>query len=206
MGGPVLPWSFGHICSSWRHVALADHRLWNRIQFQVDDIHPCHTQMLETVLLRSGSAPLDIEMIARYSFTSVFDFVLPHTGRISRLNLYAHPGDFSSILSEFSGRGRTLSSLSEAMLVGTSLELLDGDIHIFGDRPLLRNLTIRLCGYQPELLDAICWLHIPFSQLTEHSLELQSPPLHAMNLKGGGQCCTVLNQIWRLQSRRRSSV
>ena len=171
----ALPWSFGHICSSWRQVALTDHRLWNRIRIQVEDLDPLHIQILETVLLRSGSAHLDIEMMANFSFIPVLDIVLPQAGRIYRLNLHTHLGGLCSFLSEFSTPGRTLSSLTEAILSGSHLEIPEGGIHIFGDRPLLRKLDIRLEG-QSELLEALCGLHIPFSQLTELTLGVNSSP------------------------------
>ena len=168
----TLPWSFGHICSSWRQVALTDHRLWNRIRVQVDEFKPFHRQILETVLLRSGSAPLDIEVAAICSFISMVDIFLPQAGRISRLGLRTGTGDFSS-LAKFSMPGWTLASLTKASLIGSYLEIPDGGIHIFGDCPLLCKLELRLRSeHQPLSLNAILGLHIPFSQLTELSLDL----------------------------------
>ena len=174
--GGRLPWSFGHICSFWRQVALTDYRLWNRIQIHVEYSKPLHRQLLETVLLRSGSAPLDIEMKADHSFISVSDVVLPQAGRISRLKLRAYPGNFSPFLCNFSMPGQTLSFLTEATLFGYHLEIPDGGLRIFGDCPLLRKLEIYLCRRQSGLLKALHSLHVPFSQLTELTLHIRSSP------------------------------
>ena len=175
------PWTFGHICSSWRQIALTDYRLWNRIVIRVHFIKPFHRQLLETVLLRSGSAPLDVEMRADCSFMSVSDIVLPQAGRISRLNLHARdPEGLCSFLCNFSLPGHTLSSLTYAGLFFSGrLEIPDGGIRIFGDRPLLRKLTIELHEDQSELLKALRGLHVPFSQLTEVTFNVHSSP-HSM--------------------------
>jgi len=176
--GPVLPWSFGHVCSSWRQVAFTDRRPWNRIQLRVPIFEPFYRQILETVLLRSRSAPLDIEILGNYSSIPMLDVVLPQAGRISRLILRAYPGDFRSFFSEFSRRGRMLSSLTEAVLVGSHLGIPDSasGIHIFRDCPLLRKLDIHLLDGQWELLKALRRLDSPFSQLTELSLDIHSTP------------------------------
>ena len=173
----VLPLSFGHICSSWRQVALTDHRLWNRIQICVKHVKPFTRQLLETILLRSGSAPIEILMIVQdCSFMSVSDTVLPHAGRISRLHLFADPRGFCSFFCSFSVLGHTrhtLSSLTEVILTGDHLEIPDVAIRIFGDHPLLRKLTI---DYQPELWKTLRGLHAPFSQLTDLTLNVHSSP------------------------------
>ena len=92
--------------------------------------------------------------------------------------------------------GRTLSSLTEAILPGDHLEIPDGGIDIFGDRPLLCKFKISLRNHQSELLKALCNLYIPFSQLTELSLGVLSSPYIILHLKGHSQSCTVLNHIW----------
>jgi hypothetical protein len=176
---PVLPWSFGHICSAWRQVALTDYRLWNRIRIQSETFEPSHTQILKTVLARSGSAALELGMTAGEALTLVSNIILPLAGRISRLNLdagYCYPGDFSPFLDRLSVPGYALSSLTEASLYGDRLKISDGGVRIFGDCPLLRKLEICLCDRQYKLMEAIRGLRIPFSQLTELTLDIHSSP------------------------------
>jgi len=135
--------------------------------------------MLATVLLRSGSVPLDIKMTANHSFIHLSDIVLPQAGRIFRLILQVYPGGLYPFLSELSVLRRRLSSLTEAALFANDLEIPSDDasgIHIFGNSPLLRKLEINLCHSQSELLKALCDLHIPFSQLTELILDVHSSP------------------------------
>ena len=109
----------------------------------------------------------------------MLDVILPQVGRIYRLILQACPRSFSSLLSEFSTPGRSLSSLTEASFSVDRLEIPDGGIYILGDRPLLCKLHICLGGRRPDLLNAIRSLGISFPQLTELSLNTCSSP-HAM--------------------------
>ena len=169
-----MPWVFGHICSSWRQVALAEHRLWNRIR--IVDVEPSYREMLEAVLFRSASAPLDIYMSVVDSLMPVPDIILPQASRISQLHLGTF-GDLASFISEFSTPGRMLDSLTKATLFSPHLDIPDGGIHIFGDCPLLRKLDVRLNERRPELLlKTLRGLHVPFSQLTELVLRENSSP------------------------------
>ncbi|KAF8207902.1 hypothetical protein K438DRAFT_1814572 [Mycena galopus ATCC 62051] len=64
------PWQLGHICQSWRAAALANPLLWSTIALYAPPIQwrgqACPPMMVETQLLRSGTAPLQVIFDSRH--------------------------------------------------------------------------------------------------------------------------------------------
>ncbi|KAJ7358120.1 hypothetical protein DFH08DRAFT_439309 [Mycena albidolilacea] len=68
-----VPWRLGHICRVWRAAALGYPSLWSSITLDISlhsngQIgHACPPLMVETQLLRSGTAPLHVSFHTRYT-------------------------------------------------------------------------------------------------------------------------------------------
>ncbi|KAJ7090177.1 hypothetical protein C8R44DRAFT_438972 [Mycena epipterygia] len=102
-GGNMPPWRLGHICRSWRQSALSYPLFWRSID--ISSAHSSPIAMIETQLLRSGNARLDLRW--RGGGDPVTDglanLLRPHLGRCSTIHLHnlvssdaldwLHPGD-----------------------------------------------------------------------------------------------------------------
>jgi hypothetical protein len=54
------PWCLGQVCSAWRQVILSEPRFWHRIKF--NSVGSFHKDMLTTVIHRSGTQRLDLDI------------------------------------------------------------------------------------------------------------------------------------------------
>ncbi|KAJ7849228.1 hypothetical protein B0H14DRAFT_2765795 [Mycena olivaceomarginata] len=88
-----VPWRLGHICRVWRAAALGYPSLWSSITLDISldsegQIgHDCPPLMVETQLLRSGTAPLHVAFYTRFStivelcHSRSFDLILDQSFR-----------------------------------------------------------------------------------------------------------------------------
>jgi hypothetical protein len=156
------PWYFGHICRSWRRSALAYPPLWNSITIP-SSITGSFLPILETQLLRSANAPLDIYWPDIQSDVDprLLDLVLPHSPRWRTLCIYVdHPSSTRVLqwLHPINGRLDRLEKLE--VINGGSTVIPD----IFSIAPSLRKVIVTDC----ELGTFSASIAIPWGQITHY--------------------------------------
>lgn len=100
------PWWLGHICRSWRAIALGDSSLWRFFDvfhtwnYPHQDAYP--QIMIETQLLRSATAPLAIDLKWHSGDTlgpsPMLDFLFLHSNRWESLHVSCHSAVTSTTL------------------------------------------------------------------------------------------------------------
>ncbi|KAJ7020101.1 hypothetical protein C8F04DRAFT_1197061 [Mycena alexandri] len=124
---PILkvrtPWYLGHICRSWRDIALSLGLLWSVFDIDVSDIHPnepCDSIHLRRAitcrLQRSAHAPISIRVRHRTSdglnhTTELLNMFAKHVHRFKRLDLESLPVDALNVLWQPSTKFDPLRSL-----------------------------------------------------------------------------------------------
>ncbi|KAJ7620174.1 hypothetical protein FB45DRAFT_1062541 [Roridomyces roridus] len=94
---PCPPWILGHICRSWREVALCSPLLWNfveiarprsKVPLRIQHTYPM--SMIQSQLLRASSAPLDVSIDFWHGDTAelaLLDQLMSHSHRWRTLNV-----------------------------------------------------------------------------------------------------------------------
>ncbi|KAF8059236.1 hypothetical protein FPV67DRAFT_1518873 [Lyophyllum atratum] len=203
------PWVLRQICSSWRHVALNEPRLWNDVRITIPAAHPRLPLMVNFLhSIISPTGPLSIFLKRNIDTTPervVDDLIIPHIPRIKNLNLHITFGAFGRLLEirhqDFSeletlhlsiysrtdmfGRGSRMdwSTMSEKCRRAT----------VFQSAHLLRHLTIF-----PDRNDRSTnnMLHIPFpwaGLTTLHIINIR--PLTPSDLRHLLPKCTSLIEL-----------
>ncbi|KAJ7176130.1 hypothetical protein C8R43DRAFT_554763 [Mycena crocata] len=100
------PLVLGHICQTWRDIAVSTPTLWTQIALMptprtVDR----QLALLEILLTRSRDCPLSLSIIyageIQYSMPKFVEAILPHTGRCEEMLLFLSSYDLLSIRGEF---------------------------------------------------------------------------------------------------------
>ncbi|EJD55136.1 hypothetical protein AURDEDRAFT_147753 [Auricularia subglabra TFB-10046 SS5] len=156
----------GHVCQQWRQVALAEQRLWTRIELRGDS---CKPEVLSALLERTGVAAVSLDLCAE-------------TNREPPCN----PAELGTIVSDHLPRLEHLALTGDSKWIGTlqaslvlpapvlrSLELCDMDAHtvaiilpdIFARKSLVLERLV-LVNVVP-----IIWNNFLFAHLRELTLE-----------------------------------
>jgi hypothetical protein len=174
-----LPWILGHICSSWRKVALTEPRLWTRIRIE-EPVFRSRT-MLDAVLQRSGNKPLNLVLSTFNSLYVVADVILPHASRIIQMSLNGSKEDITVLFYCFRPSVRSLLELTIGISPrsdGYEAEAPIGVNYFFDGCPLLRHFTLEasLDLLSPEDIDFVA------SRLTTIDIRSVPSPADALNI------------------------
>ncbi|KAJ7508330.1 hypothetical protein B0H11DRAFT_1847791 [Mycena galericulata] len=166
-------WWLGHICRSWREIALADSRLWRSFTIFQSPEYPHEVaypqSMIQTQLLWSANSPLAIEFdwdqAETFGNSPVLDTLLACSNRWGSIRVRCHCDTSRTILDVLSGLKGQFSQLQTLEFI------IDGDPEypsqqwdIFSIAPRLSNvlLTNSVVGqYSPNFL-------IPWQQITRY--------------------------------------
>jgi hypothetical protein len=180
-----LPWKFGHVCSSWRHIVLTEPRLWNSVTLHKKP-NENSLPVVEEVFRRSGQLPLVIRTSsssARDEFIS--NTVKQYAPRIRHLLL--EPFIDSSVDAITSSPAGLFNSLETLYISWTSssgsLFLPARGIRTFEGIPTLRRVKVTLeheSPYDPSFHMSLTDLHIPWNQLTHLDISDTRSPLSVM--------------------------
>ncbi|KAJ6595040.1 hypothetical protein DFH09DRAFT_974224 [Mycena vulgaris] len=164
------PWRLGHVCASWRDVAIAYPPLWKFLQVEhssdvlASEMYPISA--LQTTLLRAANLPLDVTFEWWYNKCILnprwLDVFLEHCNRwaVVRIHDYSYRGSFLDILRRVRGRLPELQKL-EILHPGFGDDPEELADH-FLVAPSLREVILA----NPKLTDRSVGLPIPWNQIT----------------------------------------
>ncbi|KAJ7509486.1 hypothetical protein B0H11DRAFT_1250639 [Mycena galericulata] len=170
-------WWLGHICSSWREIAVGESRLWRTFNILHSWGHPLQftypQSMLQTQLLRSASAPLAIilnwssnEIVEMSADRLVLGTLLASSNRWESIRVHCYSATSRTILLDaLRGLKGQLSQLKTLEFINegdTSPPLDQSDI--FSIAPRLTDILLtdsRTAQYSPNFL-------VPWRQITRY--------------------------------------
>ncbi|KAJ7167950.1 hypothetical protein C8R46DRAFT_258854 [Mycena filopes] len=154
--GVKPPWRLGHICRSWRRSALQYSLLWNQIEIPTESTESFNPSMLETQLLRSARASLDVLWLAEVEAPPL-DLVLAHSPRWHSLCLHVDEEDDEMLnrLHRVNGRLDRLEILELVKAHGTVIP------DVFQDAQALRQVILTDWEFHyPSPVAQIPWAQI----------------------------------------------
>ena len=170
-----FPWVLGHICSRWRHIALAEPRIWGTIGF--NGVEYGNLPMLNEAFRRGGQSPLWLSAnqgeYERYITVGFLrNIVCPQSKRITELSLLALRQEFE----EFLALPRDSFPVLEAVEVGAlgfpRLHNSEASVTVFQGAARLRRINIRaplrLISVSFPMNLCLCWpqlTHIKFPDM-----------------------------------------
>ncbi|KAJ7757453.1 hypothetical protein B0H16DRAFT_1536695 [Mycena metata] len=153
------PWHVGHICQSWRHTALCYPLLWSSVAVSSTS-SPQYTTGVQTQLLRSVNAPLDIYCgNAPYTidaYSSWFALVIPQSCRWRTLHIH-NLGGFDW-LRPVEGRLDQLEELTITSCFGANIP------DVFTTAPNLRRAIFTDTAFS----DRSPFVPLPWGQITHY--------------------------------------
>ncbi|KAJ7622596.1 hypothetical protein DFH06DRAFT_1482078 [Mycena polygramma] len=161
---PAPPWYLGHICRFWRDCALGYPHLWSSITipsspFSAGRVLP----ILETQLLRSTNAPLDVywpDVESSIDFR-LLELILPQSNRWRTLCIYADRPNSERVLDWLQPVKGNLGRLEKLELVnGRRTTIPD----IFSVAPRLRKVIVT----DTELSGRSIFITVPWEQITHY--------------------------------------
>ena len=139
-----FPWVLGHICSRWRHIALAEPRIWGTIAFNALYEYPL--PMLDEAFRRGGQSQLWLSISDEgedmpYIYDGfLHDVVCSQSRRITKLSLSVLNEAFNEFLSLPSDSFPVLEDVQLAAL--GQLYMPDSDVSVFQGAARLRRIDI----------------------------------------------------------------
>jgi hypothetical protein len=167
------PWYLGHISRLWRDIALACPSLWSLITLYHSEGYPHEVvspvAMIETQLIRSGSAPLAVDfrwtMDENFDATPFLDVLLPHSNRWLSLRLDCHENSHTFLLELLRPAKGQLSQLKKLEFARDLEPVLSSMVlDVFSIAPCLHEVFLTNPGFDydsPPLL-------LPWGQLTRY--------------------------------------
>ncbi|KAJ7983222.1 hypothetical protein DFH06DRAFT_717187 [Mycena polygramma] len=162
-------WYLSHICRSWRLWALAYPRLWSHITIPSSPPHPIDRAVLETLLLRSSNAPLNVcctveDEDEHFVDCTLADLAVLHCRRWVTLRIdLSRCGDADTLklswLHPVKGCLPSLRSL-DVLCFGDTVDIPD----VFSVAPSLRQVLLtdwKLTCYSPNM-------QFPWDQITHY--------------------------------------
>ncbi|KAJ6602878.1 hypothetical protein DFH09DRAFT_1270677 [Mycena vulgaris] len=163
------PLFLGHLCRTWREIALATPALWTDIALHLEDVAAREPQLcfLKTVLSRSGDCPLYVhircDVRASRGHTSVREFIdaiAPHFRRCKTLTLVLPFSDILLIPSELPATRTLAIGISELHKDAGRIDPSWPLKAFHGPKLTILSLTV----FSPKLL------LLPWAQITSVSL------------------------------------
>jgi hypothetical protein len=169
-----LPWKLGHICSTWRQVALSDPALWNEIWLPYN----AGTSALEVTETRFQRAGARIKLTAKWESETYHDslvdplqaYILPYMNRFTSLELSLS----SSFLARFLSLPPGLLGALEKIKLSTdthpyvrAFQPPEQGILLFNGAHELRSVTLLRIVPFNNVASFPQNMQIPWSQLTD---------------------------------------
>ncbi|KAJ7157457.1 hypothetical protein C8R46DRAFT_1294161 [Mycena filopes] len=175
---PKSPWYLGHICQSWRYIALTYPRLWTHLNIGVG--LPC----IEAQLLRAGNMLLEVYWSGKQNKedTGLTDLMRPRYSRWRTLHIDSYAADTPEWLRLANGH---LVQLTTLKIIDTKrVEIPD----LFSATPNLRHVLLN--GF--EFQDCSPSTPIPWAQITHYRAWTYHPQRQVEILKDAQNllvCC-----------------
>ncbi|KAJ7185262.1 hypothetical protein C8R46DRAFT_375561 [Mycena filopes] len=154
------PWYLGHICRTWRCIALAYPRLWTRLTIRED------LPRIEEQLLRAGNALLDVYWLGRLEEPrnhALSELLMPHYARWSTLHIDYYIFDDNHAPEWLRLANGHLDQLTNLELTHSGFEQAQLPIFL-STAPKLRRVLLNSL----EFSEGSPWFPIPWPQITHY--------------------------------------
>lgn len=162
-GSTTTSLHLGHICRSWRIVALSIPHLWTSLTIDLDLMSgDTACELAETWLSRSGETlPLSMTCSSTSNRPDLIAIVLSYAHRWTYLNLSIPLSSLKPFAQPISGK--TFQALETVVLRFTSCEAM-GQIPVFTDAPRLRTLLLPAASKECHISPDISYRNVPLFQ------------------------------------------